>query len=176
MAKKALRPIRVEGQVAYVTLTRGFTAVIDAADAHLVDGVNWYAWVSTRPDGSVRAVYAVRAEQTEKGQRLVHMHRVITPTPEGLEVDHRDGDGLNNRRSNLRAATRSENARNRSLQANNTSGIKGVSWDQEVKKWRVRIWVDGKNLSLGHFKCQTAAALAYAKASRKLFGEFGRVA
>ncbi len=176
MAKQEIRPIRVEGQVAYVPLTKGYEAIIDAADVPLLGGVNWYAWASNRADGSVRAVYAVRAIQVGNAQRLIHLHRVIMETPEGLEVDHIDGNGLNNQRSNLRNATRSQNLRNQGAKSTNTSGRKGVSLDRQTGKWRARIWLEGKNRNLGSFNCPTAAALAYARASRELHGEFGRVA
>lgn len=176
MAKREIRPIRVEGQVAYVPLTRGYTTIIDASDVPLVAGCNWYAWVAKRLDGSVRAVYAVRAVPMGRSQRLIHMHRVIMGDPEFLDVDHRDGDGLNNRRRNLRAATKAQNSQNRGIKATSGNAFKGISLDRQIGKWRARIWVNGKNRGLGFFRCPTAAALAYAKASRELHGEFGRVA
>lgn len=102
MAKREIRPIRVDGQVAYVPLTKGYTAIIDAADLPLVDGVNWGAMEKRRPDGTIRAVYA-KNSGTKRG--TIFMHRLLVAASESEEVDHVDCDGLNNRRINLRIAT-----------------------------------------------------------------------
>ena len=104
------------------------------------------------------------------------MHRLVLGTPDGQETDHVDGDGLNNRRANLRPATRSQNACNRGPMPGSVSGVKGVYWQKSVQKWHARIDAGGKTHYLGLFRCITAAALAYAKASRALHGEFGRPA
>jgi len=153
-----------------VPLTQGHEATIDAADVHLVEGFNWRALVTSS------AVYAVRTDCSGQKQRKIYLHRVIMGDPESVYVDHRDSDGLNNRRGNLRAATRSQNNHNSRVRTDNTSGIKGVVWHKPRGKWAARIKLNGKNRHLGLFRCPTAAALAYAKASRALHGEFGRVA
>lgn len=177
MAKREIRPVRVDGQVAYVPLTKGYTAIIDAADVPLVEGYNWLADVHRRPDGSVKVVYAARMATTGVGkQRMLMMHREISGTPSQMMTDHVDGDGLNNRKANLRRASRSQNGCNRRMSVNNASGTKGVHWSKASEKWVARIAVNGTRLVLGSYRCPTAAALAYAKASRELHGEFGRVA
>lgn len=170
------RPIRIEGDVAYVTLTKCYVAVIDAADVPLVEGFNWSAMVKVRPDGLVKTVYAYRADYSGEKQRAVYLHRTIMGEPEGFDVDHRDRDGLNNRRDNLRSATPAQNNQNRGKSANNTSGYKGVAWHKRESKWHVSIAKDRKRHYLGLFNCPTAAHFAYVKASRELHGEFGRVA
>lgn len=172
MAKREIRPIRVEGQVAYVPLTKGYTAIIDAEDVPLVADYNWFAQVERRADGNIARVYAVRHAM----RRAVLLHRFLAQTPDGLETDHIDGNGLNNRRSNLRQATQAQNRQNARTRVDNAAGIKGVCWHGHSRKWLAQIRVDGKQRHLGIFKCRTAAAFAYAKASRKLHGEFGRVA
>jgi hypothetical protein len=91
------------------------------------------------------------------------------------EIDHEDTNKLNDRWMNLREATRLQNAKNYRKPANNTSGLKGASWVTRDKKWRSQISVDGKKIHLGDFDCPAAAHLAYALASAKLHGEFGRV-
>lgn len=176
MSKREIRPIRVEGQVAYVPLTKGYTAIIDTADVAIVEGFNWCALECKAADGTMRAVYATRTVRGPGFKRHCMMHRVIADTPEGMDTDHRDGDGLNNRRGNLRQATRSQNARNMRMKAVNTSGIKGVSWHKASNRWRATINTGTGLKHLGSFKCTTAAAIVYAKASRDLHGEFGRVA
>lgn len=172
---RKIRPIRIEGDVAYVPLTQGCEAIIDAADVHLVEGWNWYALVKRRRGNSASNVYAARNAIGPNGvMTSVYLHRVIAETSGGISTDHRDGDGLNNRRSNLRQATHAENMRNCRKASNNTSGIKGVCWSTWAMKWRARIKVDGRNRHLGYFTTIEAAAAAYAEASGRLHGEFGR--
>ena len=174
---KVPRPIRIEGDVAYVPLTKGYEAVIDASDAPLAAGTPWTSLEIRRKDGSLRAVYARRTiYQPDRPPQTEYLHRVISGADGHEFVDHRDRDGLNCRRANLRPATNAENVQNCARPAHNTSGVKGVSWDRALEKWQARIQVRGEKRYLGHFRCITAAALAYAKASRALHGDFGRVA
>ena len=176
MASREIRPIRVEGNIAYVTLTRGYEAVIDAVDVPLVDGFNWYAHEALRSDGTLRTVYAIRDATDRRGRRKrVALHRIISGYST-LDVDHKDGDGLNNCRSNLRAATRAQNIHNASIRCTNKSGVKGVHWAKEKGKWRAQIRCNGARKTLGYFNCRTAAAIAYANESRRLHGEFARIA
>jgi hypothetical protein len=176
MTSKVTRPIRIEGNIAFVPLTQGYEAIIDVADVPLVEGFNWIAMVSKRADGSVRTVYAYRNDCSGTKTRLVLLHRFLMGEPMGLQIDHRDGEGLNCRRYNLREATCSQNGRNLKTSANNTSGIKGVSWHKPSSKWTAHIMLGGKQKYLGLFGDITDAAVAYANASRELHGEFGRLA
>jgi HNH endonuclease/AP2 domain-containing protein len=89
-------------------------------------------------------------------------------------IDHRDGDGTNNRWSNLRRATMSQNAANRRRPRQNTSGYKGVYLCRKTGKWRACIGKDGETIQLGRFETPQAAHKAYVAAARKLFGEFAR--
>lgn len=162
------RPIRVDGDLAYITLTKGYEAVIDAADVHLVDGVNWYA----NTDGNT--VYAQRGAYANGAQKTTRLHRVLMGVNDELLVDHIDGDGLNNRRSNLRLATREQNNRNQRLVKRNSSGFKGVSWDKKERKWLAQIRVDGRSRNLGRYKTPEQAHAAYCAASLKIYGEFAR--
>jgi hypothetical protein len=106
------------------------------------------------------------------------MHRVIAARM-GLDlseiIDHMDGNGLNNSRSNLRAATNAQNLQNRGKQKNNTSGIKGVSWDKARSKWAAEIRSQGKRYHLGRFDTKEEAAEAYRKAAKKLHKEFAKI-
>ncbi len=162
------RPIRVEGDVAYVPLSQGYEAVIDASDASLVEGFNWCAMVSRN------TVYAVRHSTATGKDRLAMMHRAIAKTPDGIVTDHINGNGLDNRRSNLRYATVSQNAQNSGFRANNTSGVRGVCWDTARQKWIAQIWVNGKN-RCKRFATIDAAAAWYADMSANLHGDFGRI-
>ena len=94
--------------------------------------------------------------------------------PNGMQVDHKDCDGLNNTKSNLRIATHQQNNFNRRLTSKNKSGLKGVYWSKEKNKWRVQIGVYGKNVNIGYFETKEAAHIKYCEFSRKLHGEFGR--
>lgn len=104
-------------------------------------------------------------------RKTVKMHQVILKLKAPLEVDHRDGDGLNNTRSNLRPATRRENQGN-SKKRTGTSKFKGVSYSSANAKWRSQIRVNGKNTFLGFYASETEAATAYDAEARTCFGEF----
>lgn len=165
MAPKALRPILIEGNLAFIPLTKGYEAIIDAEDVPLVNGRNWRALVCPR------ATYAVAS-----GVRTAYLHRTIMGEPEGMEVDHRDGNGLNCRRENLRAASVAQNAMNRGAQSNNTSGFKGVTWHKKRKRWQAQIHLNRKQVFLGYFDDPVAAHGAYCAACVQLHGEFNRTA
>jgi hypothetical protein len=172
MLKNLIRPIRIEGKVAFVPLTQGYEAVINSCDVLLVDKWNWFALVRKN------TVYAMRKSLRDANgkQKNIPMHRVVMDAPDGMQVDHIDGNGLDNRRkTNLRMATRQQNSRNRRIGCNNTSGVKGVTWSKKAKKWRTMIMLNNKLKHLGYFTEQNLAAAAYAKASKELHGEFGRL-
>lgn len=163
------RPIRVQGDTAFITLTKGREAVIDAADAPLISGVNWCT------EEANDTCYAVRTAKSGGIKRHVRLHRVIMAAPEGVHVDHIDGDGLNCRRSNMRLATHTENMRNSRSRKDNKSGVKGVCFDVWTGRWQAKIQVDGRTVHLGRFHDLKAAAEAYRAASEKYHGGFGRV-
>ena len=103
------------------------------------------------------------------------MHRVILKTPKGMDTDHRNGDGLDNRRCNLRICTKSQNSINRKMQSNNTSGYRGVYWHKRDKKWLAHIKIDGKKINFGYCSTKEQAAEAYNEAAKKHYGEFARL-
>jgi hypothetical protein len=164
------RPIRIDGDVAYVTLTKGYECVIDAADAHLFDGYNWKAHICGR------LVYGVRNHYTGEKWVSHRMHKIIMGDIGTKEVDHIDGDGLNNRRANLRAVTHAQNMKNQRLRSDNKSGCPGVAFHKRDGVWQAYIDNDGVRHNLGYHKCITSAAAAYREASAKLHGEFARTA
>lgn len=165
------RPIRIEGDSAYIPLTKGHEAIIDAADVPLVKNYNWFAEVRHY------TVYACRNQRKSDAmtkRKPIQLHRAILFDVTGLDVDHIDGDGLNNRRSNLRAATRQQNSSNQKIRMKNTSGFKGVSWDKQMNKWRAKIMSNYRSTFLGLFTTKDLAYQAYLAASKRMHGEFGR--
>lgn len=160
--KGILRPIRIEGDVAYVPLTKGYEAVIDAADVSLVAGINWSASVRGR------TVYAYA--------RHTSLHRLIMKAPPGLCVDHCDGDGLNNQRDNLRLVTHGQNMLNQKPTRGASSELKGVRLHKRTGQWRATITINRKTHHLGLFATEQEAHAAYVAASRYLHGEYGRTA
>ncbi len=126
-----------------------------------------HKWCAHRDRG---VFYAIRKERGN----IVRLHREIMKASDGVHVDHISGDGLDNRRGNLRLCTHAENQRNRGSQSNNTSGFKGVSWNKSSGKWMAKIKVDGKAVHLGYFASKEDAARAYDTAATKYHGEFAK--
>lgn len=119
--------------------------------------------------------YVCRRTSRDSGQKHIRMHREIMGLPEREgEVDHADGDPLNNQRSNLRICTRSQNARNRQPNKGTVSGYKGVALQTRGKKWVSKIQADGRISYLGLFDDARDAAEAYDRAAVELHGEFAR--
>jgi hypothetical protein len=100
------------------------------------------------------------------------MHRVISGAPDGLETDHINHRPLDNRRANLRVATRSQNAACIRMRADNTSGYRGVGWDKRRGCWVAEIHVANRHIHLGHFRAAEDAAQSYDTAARQHFGPF----
>jgi hypothetical protein len=154
-----------------IPLTKGYSTVVDEVDADLVQ-FNWHCWTK---DG---AYYALRRSGTAEGRKNVRMHRVILERMLGrrLEadelVDHVDQNGLNNRRSNLRLATKQQNQWNQKLRADNTTGARGVYWVEDHHKWRAQMTVKSRYHFLGYFDTIEAAQQAYNEATLALRGEF----
>lgn len=169
-----VRQIRIEGNVAFVPLTRGYEAMIDVADVDLVSGWNWFADMKFRADGSVKTLYAARNHKKDGEQFLVRMHRVIDRTPPGMETDHRNGNGLDNRRENLRSATKTQQRHNQRIAVNNVSGVKGVGFHKARQKWHAYISVDDKQRHVGLFDTLDEAKSAREAAMKLLHGEFAR--
>lgn len=150
-----------------LTLGNGMQVRYDDQDHEKVAALGWYAVLQ----GRVWYAHSTCAVPKK-------IHRYITDAPDGVLVDHRDGDGLNNCRSNLRVCTRAQNAWNANAHADSTSGFKGVTYDKSNKTrnpWRANICKDGVRYRLGRFPTAEAASVAYNEAAKKLFGEFARL-
>jgi hypothetical protein len=147
-----------------IQLTKGKVALVDDGDFERVNALKWQAfknyqtWYARRNEGSTP-------------RRNVRMHQYILGVRgKTSQIDHRDGNGLNNQRSNLRIATAMQNQSNRGPQRNNTSGFKGVC--KRYGKWRAQIKYKGEKISLGTYPDPAEAARAYDRKARELFGEF----
>jgi HNH endonuclease len=155
-------------QTKEILLTQGKVALVDASDFEWLSQWNWYA---ARFRGQF---YAQRHRLvSETGPAVVQMQRALLP---GTSlVDHRDGDGLNNRRSNLRPASRSQNKQNQSKHRRASSQYKGVCWHKGHKAWAASIRTGGRLIHLGYFLVEVDAAKAYDAGAKEYFVEFARV-
>jgi len=171
MANRIVRPIRIEGNIAYVPLTKGYEAIIDAADAALVSNYNWYT--SQHQWG----IYACRDAWLGDGKRaMTYMHRVILAAQNGQIVDHVNRDTLNNQRCNLRLASPSQNSANSKLSSANTSGLKGAFWNKARKCWQAYGRVSAsKSKYLGSFDTAQQAHDAYMLHTTLEYGNFARM-
>lgn len=128
--------------------------------------LNQYTWHLTK-NGYVRT--NMRIDGIWKKQL---MHKLITNTTSDEQVDHRDRNGLNNQRDNLRLCTNGQNQQNRGLGKNNTSGFCGVWWNKRNKKYVAGIRASGQKIHLGYFDDKIEAAKIYNEAALKYHGEF----
>lgn len=145
-------------------------AVVDDEDYEYLNQWKWYA-VPHRYTWYACHQSRIYLPNGKSKQREIWMHReVLNITDKSILVDHKDRDGLNNQKSNLRPCTNSQNRRNAKLQINNTSGYKGVCRDG--RWYRARIIINKKRVSLGYFHNPVDAALAYDKAASEHYGEF----
>ena len=152
-----------------IELTRGKVAIVDDEDYKELSELKWFA------NKIGNTFYAVCTFNGGAFKCTKYMHRVILDAPSDMCVDHIDGNGLNNCRSNLRLSTKSQNGANRGKQADNTSGFKGVIWYSRCRKWRAQIKINGKNKFLDSFDSPEDAARAYDEAARKFFGGFAKL-
>jgi len=150
----------------------GEKVFVDDGDYDKLKHFKWYLATTKRRDQS----YAVRySHRINKRTFLILMHREIMRAPRGIDVDHRSRNGLDNRRSNLRLCSRTQNQHNQKLRSTSTSGYKGVSWHRLSRKWEGYITIAGKFIYLGLFVNVRDAAEAYNNAARKYFGKFARL-
>jgi hypothetical protein len=143
---------------------------VDDSDAERVRAFSWYAY-SNRAGNT----YAVRGAAAGVKPHIIPLHRWLLGAVPGDEVDHRDGDGLNNHRRNLRFSTRSQNNYNRlRLPKGKSSKFRGVCWDQQLGFWRAGAKTDGHYHFLGLFSNELDAARAYDRYIKQTAGEWAR--
>ncbi len=146
-----------------IKLTQGKFATVDDDDFEYLNQCKWF----------FNGRYATRKTPTQTdGPTNEHMHRVINKTPEGFETDHINKDKLDNRKENLRTATKQQNNFNRSSLKNTSSQFKGVSWRKDKTKWSAQIRINNKKTHLGYFGGESDAAKCYDVHAVKYHGEF----
>ena len=153
------------------SITHGtHTVLYDEQDAHKIEP---WAWTLSKGHGTYYA-----ARRTPRPNRTtILMHREVTDCPKGSMIDHINGNGLDNRRSNLRVCTMSENMMNRSKTRQNSTGYKGVynTGDSKLNPYRAKIQKNSKVYCLGHYNTPEEAARAYDAKAKELFGEFAHL-
>lgn len=141
---------------------RKYKALVDDEDYDRVNKFNWHI------DKRESTPYAVAQIKGEK----VYMHKLITGFK---QTDHKDGDGLNNQRDNLRNVSKSQNAMNMRPNKNTSSKFKGVSWSKHANKWEAYITIYQKRIYLGLYEKEINAAQAYNFAAEKYHGEYAKL-
>ncbi len=142
-----------------ISLTQGKVALVGDED---YEELNASKWCAVKRKGGWYAM----------GRTGILMHRVILEAPPGVQVDHRNHDGLDNRRKNIRLCTSSQNNANRIKKPGCSSTYKGCSWCKARRKWQAYIYVNYKRIFLGYFAKEIEAARAYGQAALEYFGDF----
>lgn len=148
----------------FIPLTKGRFAIVDDDDAERVAVGKWSALET--PSGNC---YAVRYD----GDTFTYLHRFIMNTPDGMEVDHINHDGLDCRKANMRNVTGQQNKWNMPLLSTNSSGYRGVHWSAAVEKWKAVISDNKRQVTLGYFDDPADAARVYDERLREIAGEYG---
>lgn len=142
-----------------ITLKCGKEVLVDKEEYEFLSRFTWFN------NGKGYALASINGE-------VVRMHRLITNCGTNFEVDHINGNTLDNRKSNLRVCSHKENSRNVKIPSHNTTGYKGVSFNKKRNKYRAYIKYEQKQIHLGYFLDKKEAALAYNKKAVELFGDF----
>lgn len=149
-----------------INLTKGQFAIVDDEDFEQLSKYNWHCSYYG---------YAERAGLKKKGtkRQIIKMHRVIMDAMPGQQIDHINGDKLDNRRRNLRFCTDQQNRYNQKIRTNNKSGLRGVHMAKG--RWCVQITAAKRTITIGTFSSKIKAAEAYNAAAKKYHGEFARL-
>jgi hypothetical protein len=153
-------------QTKEIKLTKGMYALVDIDDYERLNKFKWQTQVNYKTN------YAITSIGPKAKRTTLRMHRLILGVKSNQIVDHINGNGLDNRKINLRMTTEKNNHFNRRIGTNNTSGYKGVSYYKAKQAWIAYIGAECKLIHLGYYKNKEEAAKAYNKAAIKYHGEF----
>lgn len=157
-----------------IPLTKGFVALVDDEDYEWLKQVKWqFVGGYAKTEAKAKAYVAAFPDYLAS-TRTVFMHRLLLKAPAGVEVDHRFGNTLDNRKEFLRLATKSQNQQNASS-FTGVSKFKGVSWHKANRKWMAQITSNGSRIFLGSYLSEEDAALAYDQAANQLNGAYAKL-
>ncbi len=151
-----------------VILTHGYKAIVDDIDIVKIKDYTWRIY------SNWKVKYAVTNGYVNGKRTTIRMHRLVVNAKPNEKIDHINGNGLDNRKINLRRCTSSQNMGNISKRLG-SSKYKGVCWGKKENKWRAKISYAGRQYHLGFYMSEKEAALAYNKKAKELFKEFARI-
>lgn len=160
----------VFSKMKYIKLTKGKRAIVDDEDFEKVNQFKWQTKIHKDTSYASRCDYGGGAYKVE-----IKMHRFIINAPKEKFVDHINGNGLDNRKENLRLCTHAENQRNAKIRSDNKSGYKGVGWNKQKNKWETRVRLNGRPKIVGFFSDPVDAAKAYDAKAKEIYGDFARL-
>ena len=151
-----------------IPLTQNEFALVDNEDFKMISKHKWYC---VRNKGNN---YARRNVGVKPNRSSIEMHRVVLKCPNGMVIDHINGNSLDNRKKNLRVCTQAENTRNRIQRRSCKNKFKGITFHKHSKVWHAQICINYNNIYLGSFKNQKSAAIAYDAYAKRIHKQFAR--
>lgn len=160
-----------------IILTQGKKAIVDDEDFEFLNQYDWCVAMAREKRWGYKAVKGFTYSKNGKKQtQMIQMHRIIMLSPPDIfDVDHIDGNSLNNQKSNLRICTHAENMMNIRRRVSSSSRFRGVTFNKQDKRWRARFFLGGKSLLDKKFNKEEEAALIYNEFCKKYHGEFARL-
>jgi len=156
-----------------IKLTQGQYALVDDEDFERLNKYSWYAFKISY--GTRYRAARHNPQRKNGGAPLLFMDRILVKARKGQDVDHINGNTLDNRKANLRRCSRSQNLCNKGKKSGCSSKHKGVHFFKRTGTWQTYIWVKRKRIWLGYFKDEIEAAKAYNNAAKKYHGKFARL-